>query len=131
LHVIHLADLVVQQLKPTDSQVTYYDEDMPAFGVRVGRRRKTFVVALGKDRKRVKLGNYPAQSRQDARQEAGRFIYATDPSAAHLISQLEARPLPSHHLVRSALPCERVRSLHSTSDVHFSSQTNRLTPVPR
>ena len=50
-------------------RVTYWDETLPAFGVRVGARRKTFIVVVNGGH-RIKLGNYPFKSLKDARREA-------------------------------------------------------------
>jgi integrase len=58
-------------MKPSKRQVTYWDASMPNFGVRVGARRKTFVVLVGEERQRVTLGHLGdislAQARKDAR----------------------------------------------------------------
>ena len=49
---IALTDLVVKAIKNSDRQVTYWDEKLPAFGVRVGRLAKSFIVMRGRDRER-------------------------------------------------------------------------------
>ena len=74
-----LTDVSLRALKPSDSYVTWYDKALPAFGVRVGKRSKTFVVMLGKERKRLSLGKYPAVTLQDARQRARDLLYGTAP----------------------------------------------------
>jgi hypothetical protein len=42
---------------------------LPAFGVRVGGRRKTFIVVVNSGH-RIKLGNYPRTTLKDVRSEA-------------------------------------------------------------
>jgi hypothetical protein len=45
--VAHLTDIVVTRLKEPG---TYYDQTLPAFGVRVGKNRKTWIVMRGTKR---------------------------------------------------------------------------------
>jgi integrase len=72
--VIALTDLSVNALKATDKQVKYFDAKLPAFGVRVGKHRKTFVVMSGADRKLVSLGHYPQMPLSEARKEAKKIL---------------------------------------------------------
>ena len=54
---IRLTDLSVQKIKPTGTQVLYYCDQTPNFGLRVSQAgTKTFFVNIGPDRKRVSLG---------------------------------------------------------------------------
>ncbi|MGF6428188.1 tyrosine-type recombinase/integrase [Bradyrhizobium elkanii] len=64
---IHLTDIVVSRLKTPG---TYFDETTPAFGIRVGKNRKTWIVMRGQIRQRTRIGHYPAMSLADARKEA-------------------------------------------------------------
>ncbi len=64
---IHFTDLAVSRLKTPG---TYYDDTTPAFGIRVGKNRKTWFVIRGKQRLRTNIGRYPAMSLGDARKEA-------------------------------------------------------------
>jgi len=66
---VRLTDITISKLAHQKAQVTYWDESLPAFGVRVGARRKTFIVVMNGGR-RIKLGNYPRKSLKDARREA-------------------------------------------------------------
>jgi len=66
---VRLTDITISKLPPLKAQITYWDEGLPAFGVRVGARRKTFIVVMNGGR-RIKLGNYPAKSLKDARRDA-------------------------------------------------------------
>ena len=60
--VVRLTDIAVRAFKPGEERVTYWDETLPAFGVRVGRRAKVFILMHGKSRKRIVIGRYPAMS---------------------------------------------------------------------
>jgi integrase len=64
---LHLTDVVVQRLKDTG---IYYDTTTPAFGIRVGKNRKVWIVTRGKARDRISLGRYPEVSLADARKKA-------------------------------------------------------------
>jgi integrase len=65
--VTHLTDVVVSRLAAPG---IYYDKTTPAFGVRVGKNRKAWVITRGTDRQRITIGRYPAMSLADARKEA-------------------------------------------------------------
>jgi hypothetical protein len=56
-HRVCLTDVTISKLPQSKAQVSYWDEGLPAFGVRVGARRKTFVVIVKLGR-RIKLANY-------------------------------------------------------------------------
>jgi integrase len=61
---MRLTDLVIQKLKPTDKQRTYWDK---GFGIRVSPAgTKSFVVMTGRDRKLTTLGRYPDLTLKDA-----------------------------------------------------------------
>ena len=59
-------DLSIRTLAPG----VYYDEKTPAFGLRVGKYKKTWIVVKGRGRVKKSLGHYPALSLQDARKRA-------------------------------------------------------------
>lgn len=65
--VAHLTDIVVSRLKQPG---TYFDDHTPAFGIRVGKHRKTWIVVRGRERLRTRIGHYPAVSLADARKKA-------------------------------------------------------------
>jgi integrase len=71
---LKLTDLAIQHLKFQHPQVTYWDTMLPAFGVRVGSRSKTFIVVTGKARKRQTLGRFPVLKLQEARDKARLFL---------------------------------------------------------
>ena len=78
-----LTDKLIQNLKGDDTYRTFWDTQLPAFGVRCGKRRKTFVVMTGKQRKRTTIGHYPQISLQDARHRA-RHLLLAPPSSSPL-----------------------------------------------
>ena len=67
---MRLTDLSITALPvPTKGQVTYIDDTLSEFGVRVFQGGvKAFIVVVG--RKRVTLGRYPAIGLSDARKAA-------------------------------------------------------------
>lgn len=69
-----LTDLTVSKFKPESPQRDYHDLLLPGFICRVGLRRKTFLVMIGKARKRVSIGHYPDISLSDARDEARKLL---------------------------------------------------------
>ena len=69
--VAHLTDVVVLRLSTPG---TYFDKTTPAFGIRVGKHRKTWIVMRGEERIRTRIGHYPATSLADARKEAKRLL---------------------------------------------------------
>lgn len=64
---VHLTDIVVSRLKTPG---IYYDARTPAFGIRVGKNRKTWIVIRGRERSRTRIGSYPAVSLAHARKQA-------------------------------------------------------------
>lgn len=70
---LNLTDLTVQRLSPG----TYYDVKTPAFGIRVGSNRRTWIVVKSERRIKVRLGHYPAMSLAEARKRA--FIVLGSP----------------------------------------------------
>src|SRR6202166_3194585 len=69
--VAHLTDVMVSRLRMPG---TYFDETTPAFGIRVGKNRKTWIVIRGAERVRTRIGHYPALSLADARKEAKKLL---------------------------------------------------------
>src|SRR5438045_893814 len=65
-----LTDLGLKALK-AERTTTFWDTGLANFGVRVGKRRKTFVVLVGAtERRRCNLGTYPSTSLSEARKLA-------------------------------------------------------------
>jgi integrase len=77
---IRLTDLSVKSLPPGK----YFDLTTPAFGIRVGKNRRTWIVMRGADRQLITLGHYPAVTLQNARSEAKRLLANTQPDSARV-----------------------------------------------
>jgi integrase len=58
-----------------------WDTQLPAFGIRIGKHRKTFTVMLGEDRRRITVGHYPQLKLQDARLKARHILLSPPPSS--------------------------------------------------
>jgi hypothetical protein len=68
---ISFNDVSIRNLKPTRKQIVYWDRDISGFGIRVHPGgTKTWIVMLGRERCRLKLGNYPGVTVKDARRIA-------------------------------------------------------------
>jgi integrase len=63
---MRLTDVALRSL-PTG---TYFDEKTPAFGIRVGKQRKTWIVLKQPNRTKVSIGHYPQVSLAEARKRA-------------------------------------------------------------
>lgn len=68
-----LTDLTVRNLTPG----VYFDIRTPAFGIRVGAHRKTWLVVRGRTRTKTVVGHYPAMSLSDARTTAKKMLTET------------------------------------------------------
>ena len=53
-----LTELSVRSLPPGK----YFDRTTPAFGIRVGKNRRTWIVMRGQDRQLIRIGHYPSLS---------------------------------------------------------------------
>lgn len=73
---MRLTDFTIKALKPPPvGQITYTDDSIPGFGIRVSRGgAKTFVLVHGKKRKRVTIGRYPIVALSNARDHAKRSL---------------------------------------------------------
>ncbi|MDB5438805.1 MAG: site-specific recombinase, phage integrase family, partial [Caulobacteraceae bacterium] len=81
----------MRALKPTAQYVTYWDDTTPGFGIRVGKRSKTWTVMRGRQRERVSVGKYPDLSLADARAEAKRLLSESPEPKALSITFASAR----------------------------------------
>jgi integrase len=68
---IHFTDIAVSALRTPG---TYYDDSTPAFGIRVGKNRKTWFVIRGRQRLRTNIGRYPGTTLAEARKEAKKLL---------------------------------------------------------
>jgi Arm DNA-binding domain len=63
---IAFTDMTVRTL----TEGTYFDTKTPAFGIRIGKTKRTWLVLKGAKSGKVTLGHYPAISLADARRRA-------------------------------------------------------------
>lgn len=73
---MHLTDPSFRRLRVPDSgRVTYTDDAVPGFGVRVSSSGvKSFVLLIGRSRKRITIGRYPTITLAEARAKARELI---------------------------------------------------------
>ena len=55
----------------------YFDDTTPAFGIRVGKNRRTWIVQRGADRRIIRVGHYPAMTLSEARTKGKQLLAAT------------------------------------------------------
>ncbi len=74
--VVTLTDITIRNLHHTPGkQVTYYDQSVKGFGVRLSQHgHASFVLVIGANRQRVKLGDVGIVKLQDARQAAKNLL---------------------------------------------------------
>lgn len=78
--ILGLTDLSVQSLKPS----LYMHRKTPAFGLRVGKRRKTWMILKEPNRTKIRLGHYPDLKLAEARRRA--FVALGTPAGQKEIS---------------------------------------------
>src|SRR5665213_1761972 len=73
---MRLTDLSIKRLAvPPTGRVTYSDDTVPGFGVRISASgMKSFVLLLGRSRKRITIGRYPTIALADARARARELV---------------------------------------------------------
>jgi hypothetical protein len=89
---LHMTDIAVSALRTPG---TYYDESTPAFGIRVGKSRKTWFVIRGHQRLRTNIGRYPATSLAKARRDRSNLSALTHTNRMQIEdyeAEVEARP---------------------------------------
>lgn len=88
---LHLTDISVRALKGSDKYATYWDDTTPGFGIRVGKRSKTWTVMRGRSRERLTIGKYEELTLAQARAEAKRLLSANPEPKALAITFTTAR----------------------------------------
>jgi len=129
---VRLTDVTIEKLPSSKVRVTYWDEALPAFGVRVGARRKTFIVVVNGGH-RIKLGNYPFKTLKDARREAhlrlGNPAGEGDVAAAEPAGEVVKKFIDIHHAQsrpRTRNEQERLLTKHFLK-THKETPLNRVT----
>lgn len=69
----------------------YFDEKTPAFGIRIGKMRKTWIVVKEPNRTKVRIGHFPQMSLAEARKKALVAIGIPMESQAKTLTFPEAR----------------------------------------
>lgn len=143
--VLHLTDIAVRALKPTDGYVSYWDDTTPGFGVRVGKRSKTWMVMRGRNRERISIGKYGDLSLAEARAEAKRLLSTAPEPKAVALTFAKARERFIEENYRETKPrtkaeAERLlkkhfngldhRQLHSIDDADVKKQLDKLSDTP-
>jgi len=111
--VPNLTDLAIRTLP----EGLHLDTRLTSFGIRVGKKRKTWVVIKGKNRTKVALGHYPAISLADARKRALLALAAneteqiTTPVFSEALSEFLEKHL-AHLRPVSAYQIKRVLTRH-------------------
>jgi integrase len=147
---ILFTDIAVRNLKPQAKQVSYWDASLPNFGCRVNPKGTvTFNVLLGRERRRVKIGNYPAMTIAMARKRAAELLSApmttkdtiTWPQARqlfydHHLKTIRARTGTEYTYVLNNLPLTLpLRDITPThihthlKDLHSTTARNRFTII--
>ena len=98
-----LTDVAIRSLPlPQKGQVTYFDDGLKGFGVRVSKAgSRSFVLLVGANRKRTTIGRYPvvglAQARDIARKQLAEWILGKrdTPPTSPPATSLPATPPPT------------------------------------
>jgi integrase len=120
---MHFTDLTFKKLRvPEKGRVTYSDDAVPGFGVRVSASGvKSFVLLVGRARKRITIGRYPTITLAEARARAREMLAERVLGREDLpvIKFEDALPLflashyPEHSLKpRTRIEAERVMKRH-------------------
>lgn len=126
---LNLTELSVRALKGSDSYITYWDTSTPGFGVRVGKRSKTWTVMRGRSRERITIGRYPDLSVAEARAEAKRRLAETDTVKQATKTFTEAREEFLEQNYRDAAPLTKYQ-VSRLLEKHFKSlEAMQLTEI--
>lgn len=139
---VHFTDIAIKSLKPATA--LYWDTTLPAFGMRVGRNGKAWVVMRGVDRSKTTFGRYPELPLSDARKEARKLLTQNPEPTVSAISLEEARDefLNQNYRdksQRSKNEATRLLSKHFTAlpknlpditDSHIKKCLDKLSHVP-
>src|ERR1700712_2186985 len=91
-----LTDVTVRALLPG----TYFDATTPAFGIRVGKSRRTWIVMRGKERRRISIGRYPDLPLADARKEAKKLLAELHVSAKRITCEAAYEIFKTDYIAR-------------------------------
>lgn len=86
-----LTDVSVRALKGSDKYETFFDTKVAGFGIRVGKKSKTWIVVRDRSRAKQAIGKYPDLSLADARTEAKKLLSITPEAKTVLKTWATAR----------------------------------------
>jgi integrase len=109
-----LTDLSVRNLP----EGLHLDARLPSFGIRVGKKRRTWIVIKGNNRTKISLGHYPAMSLADARKRAMAEL-SKPPSSS------EAANMPSYPEALAEFHATHVADLRPRSAYQLSRNLTR------
>jgi len=112
-----LTDLSVRNLP----EGLHLDARLPSFGIRVGKKRRTWIVIKGKNRTKISLGHYPAMSLADARKRA--MVELSKPPSAS-----ETAAIPSYPEALAEFHTLHVANLRPRSAYQLSRNLTRHFP---
>jgi integrase len=89
---ITLNEMAIRGLKPCSPHQTFWDASLPNFGIRVGKRSKTWIAMRGRRRTRITIGEFPELGVAEARGRARRVLIEPEvPKTAAPITFKKAR----------------------------------------
>jgi hypothetical protein len=121
---MRFTDLTIRALKPAGSK-TYWDDSTPAFGVRVGKHVKTWIVMRGRNRERLTIGRYPDLPLIDARKEAKRLLSTLPESRTPAVAFQMAREQFLRDNYRDCSPRTLYESTRHLTN-HFANLDNMV-----
>ena len=116
---VKLTDIAVERLKPAPVSTTYWDLLLPAFGVRVGSRAKTFIIVKNNGR-RIKLGRYPSLSLAKAREQA-RLALSGSSISTHAFADVRRLYLAAECPKMSVRHAKEVTRILNLNFAHFDT----------
>jgi integrase len=109
-----LTDLSVKNLP----EGLHLDARLSSFGIRVGKKRRTWIVIKGKNRTKISLGHYPAMSLADARKRA--MVELAKPPTAS-----ETAVMPSYQEALEEFHAIHIVNLRPRSGYQLSTNLTR------
>lgn len=120
---VHLTEVTLKNLKaPLEGQITYTDESLPGFGIRVSQGGvKAFVLVHGRSRQRTTIGRYPAVTLAQARARAKEILAerTLGKHQAPTLSFSEVLDLYTEHHIDKKLRASTSREIKRTLKKHF------------
>jgi hypothetical protein len=138
-----LTEFLIRSLK-SEHQTLYFDRSLPCFGLRVGKKRKAWIVETRG--KRITIGQWPYMTLREARQKAHVIIgssQAQEPTPKR-VSEVITDYFKYHEkktrestakaryrlLTRHFLPDHNDKRLDAITKAHISTTLNKLLGTP-